>query len=82
MIERGRAYLDIICAHCHNPNGWDATSDREFDFRYEVPLSQTGILYEEDKIINTILEREMPFIGATMLDHEGIGLLLEFMDAL
>ncbi len=82
LSQRGRAYLDMNCAHCHNPNGWEGATEREFDFRYETPLSQSGILFEEDKIINALLDREMPFIGTTMLDQEGVNLIMEYIDSL
>lgn len=82
LTERGRAYLAMNCAHCHNPNGWDYATERQFDFRYETPLAQTGILYEEDKIIKALIDREMPFIGTTMLDQEGVNLVMEYIDSL
>lgn len=82
LAERGRAYLAMNCAHCHNPSGWDYVTDREFDFRYETPLAETGIQYEEDKIVEALLDGEMPFIGTTMLDQEGISLIMEYMESL
>ncbi|MEO0605016.1 MAG: hypothetical protein AAF211_26530, partial [Myxococcota bacterium] len=33
LAERVRAYLDINCAHCHNPDGWEEATERELDFR-------------------------------------------------
>jgi len=42
LEERARAYLDANCAHCHRPGGW-APSDTALDFRYQVPLEDTGI---------------------------------------
>ncbi len=48
--DRGRAYLAMNCAHCHNPTAWSKATEREFDFRYETLLSETGIFYEEEKI--------------------------------
>ena len=82
LTERGRAYLAMNCAHCHNPNAWEASTEREFDFRYETPLDQTGIQYEEDKIIDALLDQEMPFIGTTIVDREGVDLIVEFMESL
>jgi uncharacterized repeat protein (TIGR03806 family) len=40
--DRARAYLDANCAHCHQPGGW-APSDIGLDFRYQVPLEETGV---------------------------------------
>lgn len=82
LSERGRAYLDLNCSHCHNPNAWETPSEREFDFRYETPLTQSGILFEEHKIIEALSDREMPFIGTTILDQEGVGLVIEYIESL
>ena len=82
LEDRGRAYLAMNCAHCHNPNSWERSAEREFDFRYETPLSQAGILYDKDKIKRAIQDQEMPLIGTTMLDEEGVNLMIEYLDNL
>ena len=82
LSERGRAYLDMNCAHCHNPSGWDFATERQFDFRYETSLVRTGILFEEEKITNALLDREMPFIGTTLLDQEGVNLVMKYLKSL
>jgi uncharacterized repeat protein (TIGR03806 family) len=82
LEERGRAYLAMNCAHCHNPDSWERSAEREFDFRYETPLNDAGILYEEEKIKRAPQDREMPLIGTTMLDEEGINLIIEYLDNL
>ena len=82
LENRGRAYLAMNCAHCHNPNGWEGATEREFDFRYETPLNEAGIRYEEEKIKSALQDREMPLIGTTILDDEGIELLIDFLDNL
>lgn len=82
LAQRSRAYLDMNCAHCHNPTGWDVSTQRPFDFRYETPLEQTGILRKKEKVVNTMMRGKMPFIGTTMLDEEGIELLKEFTESL
>ncbi|MDB4173514.1 hypothetical protein N9811_01770 [Bacteroidia bacterium] len=82
LDERGRAYLAMNCAHCHNPKSWERAAEREFDFRYETPLNQAGIFYEEDKIKRAVQDQEMPLIGTTMLDEEGVNLIIEFLDNL
>ena len=79
LFQRGaRAYLDINCSHCHNPDGWEE-SKRQFDFRYNVPISQSGIPAKKEKISRTILNRKMPLIGTTMLDEEGVTLILDYL---
>lgn len=82
LSERGRAYLAMNCAHCHNPHGWDTPAEVGFDFRYEIPLNQTGISGEKDRIINSVSDGEMPFIGTTMMDHEGVDLIIEYLESL
>jgi uncharacterized repeat protein (TIGR03806 family) len=76
---RARAYLALNCAHCHQPNGWQAATQREFDFRIETPLNMTGIAYSEDKILRALNNGEMPFLGTTLPDHEGIELVEAFL---
>lgn len=82
LADRGRAYLAMNCAHCHNPSAWEAPTEREFDFRYETPLDQTGIKFEEDKIIKALSDREMPLIGTTILDQKGVNLVIEYLESL
>lgn len=82
LSERGRAYLDMNCSHCHNPSGWDFATERQFDFRYETPLAQTGILFEKEKIANALLDQEMPFIGTSILDDEGVNLVIQYIESL
>lgn len=82
LSERGRAYLDLNCAHCHTPNGWDYATERQFDFRYETPTAQSGILFEKEKISDALLNGEMPFIGTTMLDQEGVNLVIDYIESL
>ncbi len=82
LAERGRAYLDMNCSHCHNPTGWDYATERQFDFRYETAFEQTGIQFEEDKITNALLDGEMPFIGTTVMDQEGVNLVIEYIESL
>ena len=82
ISERGRAYLEMNCAHCHNPNGWELPASEGFDFRYETPLNQTGILGEQDNIIELISNGEMPFLGTTVIDDEGLALLIQYIQSL
>ena len=82
LSERGRAYLDLNCSHCHNPSGWDYATERQFDFRYETPFAQTGIEFEKEKITDALLDGEMPFIGTTLLDQEGVDLVIQYIESL
>ncbi|MEO1417400.1 MAG: hypothetical protein AAFW00_19090 [Bacteroidota bacterium] len=82
LSERGRAYFAMNCAHCHNPGAWEASAERDFDFRYETPFDQTGILFERDRIEEALRDQEMPFIGTTLLDQEGVDLVIAYMESL
>ena len=82
LADRSRAYLDLNCAHCHNPYAWEKPTERQFDFRYETPFDETGINREEDRITDALLEMEMPFIGVTLLDQEGVNLLVDYLESL
>jgi len=82
LVDRSRAYLEMNCAHCHNPNAWEVPTEREFDFRYETSFNGTGIRFEKDKIKEALVDREMPFIGTTILDDEGVDLIIEYLDSL
>ncbi|MHC5064368.1 MAG: hypothetical protein ACYTG5_10385, partial [Planctomycetota bacterium] len=41
VADRARAYLEANCANCHHPDGPAPT---EIDLRYQVDLSQTGLV--------------------------------------
>lgn len=81
ISKRGRAYLAMNCAHCHNPAAWDKPAERDFDFRHETRLENTGILFGKNKIFNAVISQEMPFIGTTMIDEEGVALLIEYLES-
>jgi uncharacterized repeat protein (TIGR03806 family) len=82
ISERGRAYLDMNCAHCHNPDGWDKASNRQFDFRFEIPFEQTGIMSKEEKISRNLVNGTMPLVGTTMIDKEGVQLIIDYLNSL
>lgn len=80
--ERGRAYLDMNCAHCHNPSGWSKPADKGYDFRYETPITQTKILKKKNKIVSEIATGDMPYLGTTVIDAEGLAIIREFVNQL
>lgn len=79
ITDRGRAYLDMNCAHCHNPGGWSRSANQGLDFRIETPLAATGIPQETRRIQRNFVEGSMPFIGTTTIDEEGLTLLMEYL---
>lgn len=70
------------CSHCHQPNAWQRSAREELDLRYETSLEQSGILDKRDDLIEMIETGEMPFVGTTLLDREGIALTLEYLRGL
>lgn len=82
LVNRARAYMDLNCSHCHNPNAWEAPADADLDFRYETPLNESGILDETDDIEELINDGVMPFIGTTILDEEGVNLIIQYLNSL
>ena len=82
LADRGRVYLDLNCSHCHNPFAWEPAMNQDLDFRLETPLNQTGILDEGDEIQEVLMDQEMPFVGTTVLDEEGVQLIIDFINSL
>lgn len=80
--ERGRAYLEMNCAHCHNPAGFPKAARKRYDFRYTTPIGTTRILDKKSKIINGISSGEMPWIGTTVVDQEGLQIVKTYINSL
>ena len=85
IFERGRAYIDINCAHCHQPGGYVPTGFL-LDFRLETEFSETGIYARrgqiEDRVQSTTPVYMMPQIGRSLVHDEGVTLLLEYLEAI
>lgn len=82
LAERSRAYLDMNCAHCHSPNAWKQSGQRRFDFRFEIPLEQTGMLAKPEKVERTLKNGKMPLIGTSMIDREGVQFISKYLETL
>jgi len=82
LADRARAYLDINCAHCHNPGGWEDGSDRRLDLRYSSPVAQTNLVRKRDDLIRVLKNGKMPYLGTTLVDEVGIGLVIEYVRGL
>lgn len=80
LAQRARAYLDINCAHCHNPLGM--ASDRGLNLNYEADLGSTNIPDNKSRIIERMETLEMPFIGTTVVHTEGLELIKDYMERL
>lgn len=82
LAERGRAYIEINCASCHQPDGWWEAAQTGVDFRYEVLLEDTGILDSKEDIISSIEEIRMPMFSTTVVDEEGLALVIDYINSL
>ena len=84
LEERARAYMDINCAHCHQPGG--SYPFGGVDFRFELSLEETNIFARKEFIrsrINSDVDNfRMPFIGTTIKHVEGVDMLNQFIDSL
>ncbi len=88
LEERARAYIDVNCAHCHQPGGLhNSNTTGRPDFRFEISAGgETFAGFEEDiKSRTSTLPAygpSMPLIGITEIHTEGIDLIHEYMDSL
>ncbi len=79
---RGRAYLEMNCAHCHNPGGFSKAKNKGYDFRYITPLAQTKIVGKQAKIKKEMGNLDMPYIGVSIRDEEGFQLVQSYLNSL
>ena len=88
LEARTRAYMDINCAHCHQPGGLqDANVGVRPDFRYEVSYEDSNIFEFKADIRNRVetspgFGPSMPLIGRNQLHTEGVALIQEYIDSL
>jgi len=85
LETRARAYLDMNCAHCHNPEG--TASNKRLDFNYETDFAATGLQSKKDKIMMRILSDDdddlrMPSLGISINDVEGNKMMKEYLNSL
>ena len=85
LDERARAYLDINCAHCHQPGG-SVPSGFTIDFRYETPFDDTEIYTNrgeiEARFSSTLPIFRMPALGRTIVHEEALTMLVDYIDSL
>lgn len=84
LFERSRAYLDINCAHCHQPGG--EVSNFDIDMRYETPFEETGIFANrgeiEARFESTLPTYRMPQLGRTVVHEDALAMLVEYLEAI
>ncbi len=84
LENRARAYMDINCAHCHQPgnNNYFGT----LDLRYELAFGLTDIGVHaagiKDRIASSVQNYRMPQIGTSIPHDEGIALINAYIDSL
>lgn len=80
LKERGRAYLDVNCAHCHNARG--VAADSKLIFSYETSFGNTNIDGKKKAIVNKMKSGQMPRIGTSIVHDEGLELIREYINSL
>jgi uncharacterized repeat protein (TIGR03806 family) len=80
LAERGRAYLDINCAHCHSDQGFAARY--RYRMAYETPLNASRIKEGKAAIEYMMQTGRMPKIGTSVRHKEGIELIKKYLDTL
>ncbi len=87
LEDRARAYLDVNCAHCHQPGGsYNTTYGNEFDLRFDTSFTQSHIdefkVEIQNRMNSTIPSYFMPYLGTTVLDEEGVDLVNQYISTL
>jgi len=75
--ERARAYMDINCAHCHSEKGYCSIS--KLWLGYEIPLHTTQVTEKAKRIDKLMTKKNMPMLGTTIIDEEGLSLIKEYV---
>ncbi len=85
LPQRARAYMDVNCAHCHQPGG-SVPPTFFLDFRFETPFENTGIYANRGEIAarfgSTVPTYRMPQLGRTIIHTEALQMLEEYIDSL
>ncbi|HVU54233.1 MAG TPA: hypothetical protein VHD83_04225 [Puia sp.] len=74
LQQRVGSYLDVNCAHCHNPDGFCARSG--LDLRWGAALTDGRALR---KMVKFMKKGRMPLIGATIVHQEGVALMEAYL---
>lgn len=82
LDKRGRAYLDINCAHCHQPGAMAHNYWINLDLRYETEFEDTRIADAKENILEQMKSGKMPKIGITRPHKEGVELIEKYLKTL
>ena len=80
LEQRARSYLNINCAHCHNPEGM--ANLYGLDLEFSTPINETGILKKGKEMVfrmKTDGPMHMPKIGVTLTHEEGMVLIERYI---
>ncbi|MBT0607509.1 fibronectin type III domain-containing protein [Aequorivita echinoideorum] len=85
LDDRARAYMDVNCAHCHQPGG-SVPSTFGLDLRFETLFENTGIYANRGEIVarfqSTVPTYRMPQLGRTIVHEEALQMLDEYIESL
>jgi mono/diheme cytochrome c family protein len=74
LQQRVGAYLEVNCAHCHNPDGFCARLG--LDLRWGSALTDQRALR---RMVRFMQKGRMPLIGTTIVHREAVELLEEYL---
>ncbi|RWX03764.1 hypothetical protein [Flavobacterium cerinum] len=80
LEKRARAYFEINCAHCHNPDGFAHSFN--LNLMYQTSFENSGILFNKWNIEHRMTIRDMPKLGTTIVDKEGLLLIQHYLASL
>lgn len=85
LEDRARAYIDINCAHCHQPGG-SVPNTFNLDLRLETDFNDSGIYANRGEIVarfeSNLPTYRMPQLGRTVVHGEALQMLEEYIDSL
>lgn len=80
LEKKARAYFEINCAHCHNPDGFAQSFN--LNLMYQTSFENSGILFNKWNIEHRMTIRDMPKLGTTIIDKEGLLLVQHYLGSL
>ncbi len=80
LSQRARGYLYINCAHCHFDQGYAAGTELYLDYKTtEDPAKISAFKFEIKDHMQTGF---MPGLGVSVIDEEGVSLIVDYLNGL